>query len=69
MLLKDLHLIEVGVKADRRIVSRDRRAREGFSALAAHASILKRVLWVDILDDGCHDWLASGAPSSARYVL
>lgn len=57
----DLHLIEAALDGDRRIVSRDRRARDAFAGLAPRVRRLKAVLWALATDSETVTWLGHGA--------
>jgi len=65
-LLKDIHLIEAALAADRIVVSRDDRARTLFDVAE-----LNTVVWVNpvMYHPDCLTWLVDGAQPDDRWLL
>lgn len=69
--LKDIHLIEAGLAADKAIVSLDDVARALFVNLSRSARQVGAIAWVNPgrPDDQAQDWLAAGAPDEDHRRL
>ena len=59
---KDLHLVELALDTDERVLSFDDKARRRFARLAPVARPLHPIHWVSPVSPGCAGWLAEGAP-------
>ena len=62
-MLKDLHLIEAALGADRSVVSLDDTVRDLFSVTANNIADLRTVLWVNPVRENAIVWLENGAPT------
>jgi hypothetical protein len=71
IMLKDCHLIEAALATDRRVVSKDDRARGHFGRAATTVMLLQRICWVNptIVDEQPLDWLHQGAPLDRHRLL
>jgi hypothetical protein len=69
LLQKDLLLAEAALDVDLRLLSRDRKARQHFAALAATIPVLRGVHWVNPEDTNCLLWLGAGAPDDSSLLL
>jgi hypothetical protein len=69
--LKDIHLVECALDADRRVVSLDEHARMAFRPLTERCPSLKQVVWVNPERAGREAvlWLREGAPYRERWSL
>ena len=70
-MLKDAHLLEGALATDKAIVSRDGRARTFFAALTEAVARIRRVMWVDPVEQpqDVLEWLRRGAPLGSDRTL
>ncbi|MCE2488870.1 MAG: hypothetical protein J4G17_02725 [Anaerolineae bacterium] len=70
-MLKDVHLLEAALAADRRVASMDDRARSHFLAVSPQIDIIRGIMWVNPDTDSvyCLDWLQRGAPIERERQL
>ena len=63
-MLKDAHLIDAALAADKRIASKDENARGHFGRLLAAYEPLRRIHWVNPANEAERvvEWLEAGAP-------
>lgn len=63
-VLKDYHLVEAALCADRIVLALDDKVRRLLGRAAAHLPELQTLLWVnpDRTEESCIDWLGAGAP-------
>lgn len=66
---KDLHLIELALVTDRRIISLDERMRLHLVNLTARVKALSRVHWATPRHAACLVWLRTGAPDEPALLL
>jgi len=66
---KDVHLIELALHADRRVLSHEKACRRIFCELVGRVAKLGGVMWAGPTEDGCIDWLQAGAPLTDHYKL
>jgi hypothetical protein len=66
---KDLHLIELALVTDRRIISLDERMRVHLGNLTPRVNVLSRVHWANPRLDACLVWLRTGAPDDPTFLL
>jgi hypothetical protein len=66
---KDLHLIELALVTDRRVLSLDERMRLHLGNLTLRVSALSRVHWANPGDATCLVWLQAGAPDAPALLL
>jgi hypothetical protein len=71
LLLKDCHLVEAALKAERRLVSKDERSRRHFRRACPHVPALRKVCWVNPArrEERPLDWLRTGAPLDRHLHL
>jgi hypothetical protein len=69
--LKDCHLIETAIQADRSVVSLDERVRSLFTSVAQQLPHVRETLWVnpEIPTENALDWLERGARYDAHRLL
>jgi hypothetical protein len=63
-LLKDAHLLEAAIAFEKRVASRDDRARSRFADISRTNPVISKVCWVnpDKEHEDSMDWLQRGAP-------
>jgi hypothetical protein len=70
---KDQHLVEVGLGADRIVISSDRKVRSLLDVIARdHVPDLRELHWINPITDneeGALDWLTAGAPDDPARQL
>ena len=64
---KDLHLVEAAASDDRRIISRDDKARAIFAGLSAESRPLRQVAWVTMSSNPT-GWLSGGAHRASHEL-
>jgi hypothetical protein len=71
IMLKDIHLIEAALLADRIIISLDDQARRHFALVSSKIKELLDVIWISPKDAKPDPigWLERGAPSEKRLTL
>jgi hypothetical protein len=71
ILHKDVHLIEAALATDLRIASLDDTAREHFRSLAVKHEPLRRIIWVNPVNEAERvvEWLEEGAPAQRSRRL
>jgi hypothetical protein len=71
IMLKDAHLIEAAIAADRLVASLDDVAREHFSRASARFGSLRQIVWVNpnSTAEGPIQWLENGAKDDSRRKL
>jgi hypothetical protein len=68
--LKDFHLIEAAIEADRIIISLDSTARDLFAETCDDGDKLAEIMWVHPNEETILDWLEKGAlPDPAKCLL
>lgn len=62
-MLKDVHLVEAALQADKIVVSMDEVVRSCFHDLSSQAHQLKYIAWINPCQEHEHalDWLREGA--------
>jgi hypothetical protein len=70
-MLKDLHLIEAALAADRIVISLDEKARGHFSNVSAAVDELKQILWANpvLKQEKVVIWLENGANMQKSRLL
>ena len=71
-MLKDAHLIEAAVDADRRVISCDDTVRRLYRRVAPKVDDLREIVWVNptkIADEKPIPWLRGGAPAEPQRML
>src|SRR5579859_2663124 len=70
-MLKDTHLIEAALLADKIVISMDEKVREAFGEVAHKIRLLALITWVNpcISDEIVIDWLQRGAPLEKERLL
>lgn len=70
-LKKDLHLLEAAFASDKRIASRDEKARAPARILATSCAMVRDILWINpaITAEQPLAWLQAGAPMGAHHLL
>lgn len=70
-VLKDAHLLECAASADRRIVSKDRTARDLFRLACPNLGEYRRFLWGDMTEsaDSVIEWVKKGCVEAERFRL
>ena len=66
---KDIHLVELTLASDSRLLSDDRKARDIFAGLADRITQRSKILWATLEDDRCVGWLSEGARDEAYLRL
>lgn len=66
---KDIHIVELALKTDRLILSMDERAKLAFSEVARTSRKIRKLNWVNPIDDNVISWIREGARSSSEYEL
>jgi hypothetical protein len=66
---KDLHLIDLALAADRRIISLDERMRMHLGNLTPRVNVLSRVHWANPRHAACLVWLRTGSPDDRELLL
>ncbi len=71
VLLKDMHLVEAAIVADRVVVSCDNEARGAFRNAAHRVPELRDIMWVNPTEDPERvlRWLSQGAGREAEFLL
>lgn len=70
VVVKDAHVVAAALAhGDRRVLSRDRTAREMFGRLADDDREIGGVLWADPAEVGTRGWLLEGAPDVVERRL
>ena len=60
---KDLHLVDLAIQADHRVLSTDKKIVGHLRRLGAHVPEVCPILWVHPVDHDAPAWLAGGAPA------
>jgi hypothetical protein len=60
---KDLHLVDLALQADQRVLSTDKKIVGHLSQLGKHVPEVCPILWVHPVDHDAPAWLAGGAPA------
>ena len=71
-MLKDAHLIEAAVDADRRVISCDDTVRRLYRRVAPKVDDLREIVWVNPTKTAGEKpipWLRGGAPAEPRRML
>lgn len=71
-LLKDFHLVQAAVFFDKRLVSNDRVARDGFARFLPRCPSLNGLLWADMTVHGGNtvkNWIAKNADYDLTFYL
>ncbi len=70
-MAKDVHLLEAAIITDRIISSLNTKDRDRFKSICAKVVQIANVVWVnpDAEQEGCIDWLMSGAPPDKHRQL
>jgi hypothetical protein len=70
-MLKDTHLIEAALQADRIVISMDKKIRHYFGQVAHQIQPLALIVWVNpcISEETVIDWLQYGAPLEKERLL
>lgn len=69
-ILKDFHLVEIAVAADRIILSRDATMRDLLSAACERDDKMAEIMWVVPVDEDVIPWLEGGAmPRPDRFLI
>jgi hypothetical protein len=68
---KDIHLVEVALLTDRRIVSLDNTVRTHFQTACERIELLRKIYWSNPVAEGqgAIDWLRRGAPDERLRLL
>jgi hypothetical protein len=70
IMLKDSHLVSTALKADKIIVSLDKKARNHFSKLGESIPELSKIYWVNPNNgEDAIQWLKDGAKNDKRFKL
>ncbi len=71
VMLKDIHLVEAALQADRIIISMDETVRYCFHVITQRISLLKRIVWVNpcMEVETPIDWLKEGAELTKERLL
>lgn len=67
--LKDAHLVALALESDRRILSRERKARGLFADCAKSNGWLETVVWISPENAECLAWLEAGASIVREHCL
>ena len=62
---KDLHLVDLALQADQRVLSKDKKIVGHLRQLGARVPEVCPILWVHPVDHDAPAWLAGGAPNRA----
>ena len=62
---KDLHLVDLALQADQRVLSKDKKIVGHLRQLGKHVPEVCPILWVHPVDHDAPAWLAGGAPNRA----
>ena len=62
---KDLHLVDLAIQADHRVLSTDKKIVGHLRHLGKHVPEVCPILWVHPVDHKAPDWLDQGAPNRA----
>jgi hypothetical protein len=70
-MLKDTHLIEAAILADRIVISADKKIRRYFGEVAHKIQPLALIVWANpcISEEMVIDWLQQGAPLEPERLL
>ncbi len=70
-MLKDVHLIEAALEADKTVISMDETVRSHFDEIALKVSVFKQIVWVNPVkdDEQCLEWLQNGAQDERKRML
>ena len=70
-MLKDTHLIEAALQADKIVISMDETVRYCFGEVAHQIQPLKLIVWANpcISEEAVIDWLQRGAPLEKERLL
>lgn len=70
-MLKDAHLIEAALNADKIVISLDDEAKNNYSKITNNFKKLKSVVWVNPVKEGAHviNWLQKGAKPKKSWQL
>ena len=71
-MMKDSHLIEASLRANKIILSLDDSARDAFSSISIKIKEIKSILWLNPkheCDDTINQWLEDGAVIIDRWTL
>ena len=60
---KDLHLVDLAIQADHRVLSTDKKIVGHLRQLGAHVPEVCPILWVHPVNHDAPTWLAGGAPA------
>jgi len=60
---KDLHLVDLALQADQRVLSKDKKIVGHLRQLGKHVPEVCPILWVHPVDHDAPAWLAGGAPA------
>lgn len=69
-VLKDFHLVEAAIEADRIVISLDNTVRDLFGGACDEDDKLSEIMWVHPNDEDILDWLEKGAlPDPEKYLI
>ncbi len=70
-MLKDVHLVEAALEADKTVISMDETVRSYFDEIAPRVVIFKQIAWVNPVkdDEECLEWLYNGAEEERKRML
>jgi hypothetical protein len=71
ILMKDIHLVEAALVADKIIFSCDEECRRLFALASRRIGVLRTLIWINPDSDAeeCKEWLKRGAPYDKRKTL
>ena len=68
-MLKDIHVIELALRSDERIISSDSRAWRHFRSLSSQYRRIAGIMWSRATGKDVEDWIRSGLPTRADLQL
>lgn len=70
-MLKDVHLVEAALEADKTVISMDQTVRLYFQEGAPKVVVFKQIIWVNPSkeDERCLEWLQNGAERERERML
>jgi hypothetical protein len=70
-MLKDMHLVEAALQADRIVISMDETVRQCFHEVTRRIGVLKQIAWVNPCksEDALIEWLQEGAELEKERLL
>ena len=70
-MLKDVHLVEAALEADKTVISMDETVRSYFQEVTPKVVVFKQIMWVNPSkdDERCLEWLQNGAERERERML